>query len=193
MPKKRAAQLTFDRIRQWVDNPDAPDLSTKDKEIYTRWDFAYDQLKTNKPAAVVSRLQKKFNISASQARLDIRHATQLLNPINRRESEWIRNYIVEDAIDNIEIARKKQDLKAWQKARQDLIKVYELDKDEQDSIDPEALGQNNYYITIIQNNGEAKKLNVDKLQELPEGKRVEYTNFLFEEIEDQEAEEIMNS
>lgn len=192
MSKKKAALLTFDRIRQWIDNPDTAELSERDKKIYARWDYAYDQLKTNKPAAVVNRLQKKFNISASQARLDIRHATQLLNPINRRESEWIRNYIVEDAIDQIEIARQKQDMKAWQKARADLVRIYALDKEDKDSIDPDELGQNNYYITIIQG-GQAQKINIDKLQNLPEDKRIEYTEFLFEEIEDQDAEEIMNS
>lgn len=192
MPKVPAEQLTFDRIRQWIDNPDSTELSQKDKEIYTRWDFAYDQLKTNKPAAVTNRMVKKFNISESQARKDIRHANQLLNPINRRDSEWIRNYIVEDAMDQIEIARQKQDMKAWQKARMDLIKIYQIDKEDKENIDPDALGQNNYFITIIQG-GQARKINIDKLQSLPEDKRIEYTEFLFEEIEDTEAEEIMKS
>lgn len=193
MPKPAIIDVTFDRIRQWVDNPDSPELSAKDKEIWERWDFAYDQLKKEKTPAVVNRLMRKFGISNTQAYLDIKNAQKLLSPINRRETDWIRNFLIEDAIERRNYAIETNNQKAWAEASNTILKIYIADKNDQDGIDPKLLGHNNYFIAV-NIGGKIEKLDYDKLHKLPIEKRVEYTDFLFPEIENEtEVENIMNS
>ena len=192
MPKLATIDVTFDKIRAWVDNPDCDDLSVKDKDILARWDYAYDQLKISKPAQVVNRLIKKFEIKVSQAYLDIRNANKLFNPVNRRSKEWLRNFIVEDAILQMETAKSNLDQRAWQLARQDLIKIYALEKGDEDGIDPSLLGNNNYFIAI-NIDSKIEKIDYDKLHGMPMERKQELTNFLFPEIEDADVIDIMNS
>jgi len=192
MPKPKVIDVTFDRIRDWIDNPDAPDLSDKDKEIWSRWDFAYDQLKKEHPPAVVNRLCKKFGLSQSQAYSDIRNAQKLLSPINRRQTDWLRNFIIEDAIQRRDYAIQTGNQKAWAEASSTILKVYALDKNDQEGIDPAMLGHNNYFIAINAGN-KVHKIDYDKLHNLSAGERENLTDFLFPDIEDAEVEDIMNS
>lgn len=193
MPKVKAIELTFDRIRNWINNPDSDDLSEKDKEIYVRWDYAYDQLKTEKPVIVVQRLMKKFNISQPLAYKDLRECQKLLSPVNRRDTEWIRNFLVEDLILQIKVARESNDKKLWEKANANLIKIYAIEKGEREGIDPETLGNNNYYVVINAGN-KIEKIDYNKLTELEPEKKMRLTDFLFPEIESTvEAEKIMKS
>lgn len=188
----KADNITFDRIRAWLNNPENGELSAKDREIYDRWDFTYDQLKIEKPAAVINRLMAKFDVSKAQAYRDIRSCQRLLNPVNRRDLDWIRNFIVDDAILQIKVARDRLDSKAWQKARADLIKIYAIEKDERAGIDPELLGRNEYFIAI--NFGDkVEKVNLGELHKLPVNKRTELTEFLFQDIEIEDAKFILES
>ncbi len=185
--------VTFDKIRNWINNPDDIGLSESDKRIYTRWDYAYDQLKIEKPSAVVNRLVKKFGISHTLAYWDIRQAQKLFNPVIRRETEWLRDIIVEDALLQMQVAKEMLDSRAWREARQDLIKIYAIDKANVEGIDPKMLGKNNYYILVNINN-KVKKLDFNKLNELPVDKRIELTDdFLYKELDSEaEAKDIMN-
>ena len=192
MPKLATIDVTFDKIRAWVDNPKSEDLSVKDKDILNRWDYAYDQRKITKPAQVVNRLMQKFDIKISQAYLDIRNANKLFNPVNRRSKEWLRNFIVEDAILQMETAKSNLDQRAWQLARMDLIKIYALEKGDEDGIDPSLLGNNNYFIAI-NIDSKIEKIDYDKLHGMPMERKQELTKFLFPEVDDAEVIEIMKS
>jgi len=188
----KAENLSFDRIRAWLNDPDSGELSDKDREIYDRWDYAYDQLKIEKPAAVISRLMEKFSISKAQAYRDVRSCQRLLNPVNRRDLDWIRNFIVDDAILQIKMARNSLDSKSWQKARADLIKIFAIEKDDKAGIDPELLGRNEYYVAINFGN-KVEKINMGELAKLPTNKRMELTEFLFQDIEVEDAKIILES
>ncbi|MDF1546410.1 MAG: hypothetical protein P1P88_01220 [Bacteroidales bacterium] len=188
----KAENITLDRIRAWLNDPDSSELSETDRAIYDRWDFAYDQLKIEKPAAVINRLMVKFDISKAQAYVDIRNCQRLLNPINRRDSDWLRNFIVDDAILQIKVARERVDSRAWQKARADLIRIYAIEKDDNKGIDPELLGGNEYFITI--NFGDhIEKINMNELHKMPLNKRIEKTEFLFQDIDEEDAKFILES
>lgn len=188
----KAEDITLDRIRAWLNDPESGELSDKDREIYNRWDYAYDQLKTEKPAAVVNRLIAKFGVSRPQAYRDIKSCQRLLNPVNRRDVDWLRNFIVDDAILQIKVARDSLDTKAWQKARADLIKIYAIEKDEKAGLDPELLGRNEYFVAI--NFGDKiEKINLGELHKMPANKRQELTEFLFNDIDEKGAEFILES
>jgi len=193
MPKTlKAEDITIDRLRAWLNDPGTEELSPKDREIYNRWDYAYDQLKIETPSSVINRLVSKFSISKAQAYRDLQHCQKLLNPINRHDLDWIRNFIIEDALLQIEVARENVDHKTWQKARADLIRIYMIEKGDKAAIDPELLGRNEYFITI--NFGDnVEKINMNELHKLPVNKRVELTNFLFNDIDIEDAKFIIES
>jgi len=192
MPKSVAENITFEKIRGWLNDSNAPALSELEKAIYERLDYAYDQLKIEPPSSVVSRLMRKFDISKNQAYRDIRDAQKLLNPINRQDLEWIRNFIIDDALLHIKVARERIDNRSWQKARADLIRIYAIEKSEKATIDPEMLGRNEYFVTI--NFGShAEKINLNKLHELPDNRRIQLTDFLFADAQIEDVEFIMNS
>ncbi|MEA1971976.1 MAG: hypothetical protein U9N34_01565, partial [Candidatus Cloacimonadota bacterium] len=121
MPKQAILDVTFDRIRQWIDNPEYSDLSEKDKLIWARWDFAYDQLKQETNPVVVNRLMHKFEISQAQAYNDIHNSQKLLSPINRRESSWLRNFLIEDALQRRKYAVETSNQKAWAEASNTIL------------------------------------------------------------------------
>jgi len=189
---KKAEDITLDRIRAWLNEPGAPELSETDRKIYDRLDFCYDQLKIEKPSSVIRRLIKKFEISQAQAYKDLTNCQKLLNPINRRELEWIRNFIVDDAILQMKVAKDRVDMKAWEKARGDLIRIYAIEKEDKTGIDPELLGNNQYFVAI--NFGEkAEMIDLNKLHKLPVEKRVKLSEFLYHDIEIEDAKFIMES
>lgn len=193
MPKTtKSDHLTLDRIRAWLNEPGSQELSDIDRAIYDRWDYAYDQLKIEKPSAVVNRLIGKFDISKAQAYVDIKNCQTLLNPINRRDLDWIRNFIVEDAMLQIKVAKQRFDLKAWEKARTDLLRIYAIEKEDKAGIDPELLGRNEYYVTINFGNN-AEKINLNEIHKLPTNKRVQLTEFLYNDIEAEDAKFILES
>jgi len=184
--------LNFEKIRAWLNEPDAEEITPEQRLIYDRWDFAYDQLKLERPPSVARRLMLKYGVSRSTAYNDIGWCQKLLNPINRRDLEWVRNYLVEDAILQVNAARTALDMRAWDKASTRLLKLYAIERDEKDGIDPELLGNNNYYITV--NFGDkVEKINLDELSKLPEKKRMSLTEAMFGEIDIEDAKTIMES
>lgn len=187
-----AADLSYERIRAWLDDPETTELSENDKKIWERLDYAYDQLKITQPANVARRMQKKFGISYSQARRDIRTCERILSPANRRDADWLRNFIIEDAIKQIKSAEEKGDHKSWQRARADLIRMYSLEKDDQGQINPQELGNNTYYV-LVNLGHKAEKIDMNKIHKLPEQRKVELTSELFRDIDIEEAKIIQNS
>ena len=192
MPKTKATEVTFDKIRQWVDNPDADDLSQKDKDIYERWTFAYDQLVHERTSAVVNRMMRKFDLSKAQAYLDITNCKKLLNPLYRKDTEWLRNFIIDDNILQIKVAKGINDAKAWQKANANLIRMYAIEKADKEGIDPNLLGNNSYYV-MLNNGGETRKLDLDKIAQMDPGAKEKMTDYLFEDIDNDKAEFLINS
>jgi len=194
MPKQSPAiEVTFDKIRAWLNNSETVELSDNDKKIYERWDYAYDQLKVEKPAAVVQRLKTKFGISTALAYKDLRDCQKLLSPANRRDADWIQNFIIEELMLQIKVGRESLDKTLWQKATENLTKIWQTLKGDTNELDTELLGNNKYFI-VIGNKSEVQKIDYDKISELPTEKLVEITDFLFSELEsEKEAESIMKS
>ncbi len=190
--KQKGEGQVLENIKAWLNDPDTNELSEKDKEILERLDFAYDQLKIDPPKIVARKMAAKFGYSVRNAQYDIQKCKILFNPINRRDVEWIRNFIIEDAILQIKAAREKLDMRAWNNARSQLLKLYIAEQKDKAEIDPEMLGNNKYYITVNFGNA-AKKIDMNKLHELPEDKRLKLTEFLYSDINIEDAKEIMNS
>lgn len=191
MPRKKTEELTLDRLRAFV-NGDYDKISDKDKKILLRLDFAYDQLKNETRANTVKRIVWKFKVSERQAQVDVKDCLRLFVPINRVDVEWLGNFIIEDAKLQLLGARAEGNHNARIKARAHLMKMFIVAKSEQSEIDPDMLGNNNYYV-VVSNGDKMIQFNLDELNSLPLNKKMEITeDILFEEIDEEKAKLMMN-
>jgi hypothetical protein len=178
-------------IRAWIDDKDTANLSEDQKLTLKRWEFAYDQLKTQRITVVISRIMKMFAVSHSTARKDVENCQKIFAPTLRLDNDFIRNFIVEDAMLQIQVARESLNHRAWQLARADLIKIIQMSNDKED-LDPEMLGNNAYYITV--NLGDkAKIIDLAELDKAPRDKKIPLNDILFQEVNQDQAKTIMNS
>jgi len=185
-------EVSLEKLRAWVNNPDTEVLTQQEKDVWERIDYAYDQLKIETPNNVINRLVKKFNITRAQAGKDISMCNTILAPQNRVDTAWMRNFIINDAMLQIRVAQQTLDQKAWAAARDTIAKIYLAELSTQAPIDPELLGGNNYF-AIININGEVQKIDLSKVAEMHHTRREKLTEFLFQDITEENAEVIMNS
>jgi len=188
----KTEKFDIQTIRTFLDNPDSPDLPEKEKKILKPLEYAYDMLKVAPPHAVMERLKKKFGISDSTAKKDITATEELFSPSLRISGEWLERFIIYDSLKLISVCKRKMDLKHWQLATATLTKIYlnKIAKDVQ--IKPEMLG-NNQFFTVINVGDKVMKVDMNQLNKMPVGQRVDLTNDLFKDITEIEAELIMNS
>jgi hypothetical protein len=196
MPKAIAAEKTsYDRIREWLTIPDEDRsrLPKADREIFNRWDFADNQLRRfPRKRQVVDVIMKKFGGSISRAYNDVYQAQRLFASVHPLNKEWIRNWLIEDILIAIELAKKAGDRKALASEHNNLLKAAALEKMEEQKVDPEILSQHNFYI-VVQNGKTHYKYNLESFQSLPLSTRNKIVKELDQEITDVEAIEIMNS
>jgi hypothetical protein len=185
-------QVNLEEIRQWINDPHTTSLSTRQQKVWERLDFAYDQLKIEGQREVLARIQKKFGVSRTQAQRDVAMCQNLLAPVMRLQTDWLRNFIVEDAMLQIKVAREMLDHKAWHQARETLTKIVIAESQREAPIDPKMLGNNQYY-AVINIGGNVQKIDLAKLNDMPVEKRQRLTDFLFQDVEEEEAIKIMNS
>lgn len=192
MPKVKVDNLPLDRIRAWIENPDTEELSEVDKRILERIDFAYNLLKIEPPHKVIKNIVNRYKVSYDTACRDVEFTNKLWNPRLRITSEWLEQFIINDALSQMKACKQMLDMSTWQKTRADLIKVYTAMIGRQAPIDPQLLGHNNYFLAI-NFGGQVEKIDANKLNQLPAGKREELAEMLFPDIEDIEVESVMNS
>ena len=190
--KTRVEDMSVDMIRSWIANPDTVELSPIQKTILERIDFAYDNLKIEPSHKVVKKIVYKFKVSFETALLDVERCKKIFNPTLRVDAEWLEQFIVNDALKQIKACQKMLDHKHWQAARADLLKIYAHIKQAGDKIDPSILGDNNYFM-VVNFGSNAQKIDYNKLNSLPIQERVELTDFLFQDADEVQIEEILES
>jgi len=184
----------YEYIANWVNTPHHPQLNERQQNVFDRMSFAYDQLKLESPTTVVNRIVKKFNVKPSTARMDIQKCQAIFSPQLIRTAEWLENFIIEDAMKQIKVAQELLDMKAWQTARADLIKIYAKKIDRKQKINPSDLGHNQYYITVNFGNKYIEKLDLLKLHEMPIAQKMKrIANYLYQDKDIQEITEIIES
>lgn len=195
MPREALnSDTSFNKIRNWLNNPEAPSLSVKDKEIFERLKFAYDQLQIENKKNVVSRMMKFFNLGQSQAYIDVENSIKLLNPINKQDKELMRIWLVNDIRKNIMSANQIQDqdkkFKLLEKLYERFYKALGLDKDEENKIDPEMLGNNTLLAQFIVDKRKYT-VNFDKMDSYKPETREKIIESVMHEISDKEAANLM--
>lgn len=198
MPKRPHDVAVYDRIGKWISNPEKfGELHPADAAIFYRWSTADDFLRrfpSRKQCVkmMVEKFRTEKGYCDATAYRDLANAQVLFGTVNVYNKEYIKNWLVEDIMKLIQKAREKGDFKALNAAHANLIKVMGLDREDKSIINPEDLEAHRYYQILIMN-GEAMKIDLDKLDLLPVATRSKIVNAVDNKITEDIAFEMINA
>lgn len=191
MPKTSIQNIPLYKLRAYIDGK-TEYLSPIEQAQLDRLYFAYDQLKTESIWNAAKRIQRRFDVSISQAHRDVHDCKKLFNPTNKHDIDWIENFLIEDIKLQMNVAKAEQNHTAWANARTHLLRMYAIMSKKELGIDPEILGNNSYFAVAIANN-QIIKLNLDEVFKLPENERLELSSsILYSEIDAETAKKMMD-
>lgn len=126
----------YQRIRRFYLSDAA--LSPTDDKIRIRWSAAFSILLDLKGSDrdCANAMIKQFNISESQAYVDIANAKRLFGDVRKSEKEALRYMVTQWAIELYRMAQSKKDFRGMEKALERITKANNLDKEDQDIPDP---------------------------------------------------------
>ena len=190
MPRYLAADVAFDKIFEWIMNPDSEELSKEYKMIYDRLDFCDNQLRRfAKMKDIQAIMKRKFpNISLVQIKRDIETTKRLFSPINTVNKAYEKLLLIEDIKDTMITAKLKGDLSGRTKAQKNLYLVLGLDKD--DEIDISKL-EKHTYLLIVGTKDFQINLDLMDLQNIPMTSRKRISDLLENGITEDEAFNIL--
>ena len=118
---------------------------------------------------------------------------RLFAPSMGYDIDFLKNFIITDALQQIKIATTGTiNHKAWTEARNTLVKMYTLDKQDGEQISPEMLGHNTYIVTLPDDNKIIKQ-NLFEMDKLSATRRDEIVSKLFsDDITEIEASAILS-
>lgn len=194
MSKRPKDIAVFDRIEKWVANPEKfGELHPEDAEIFNRWSTA-DDLMRRYPArkTCVKFMVEKYSYSIAQAYRDLSNAQLMFGTANVYNKEYIKNWLIEDILKLIQVAKEKGDNKARSAAHANLIKVMGFDRDDKSVIRPEDLEAHKYYAVLLMN-GNSLKIDLDEIDKIPMPSRQKLINSIDNDITEDIAFEMINS
>jgi len=160
------SKRSIDRIGKWLNNPEIKTISDNDKKIFERMKFAYDRLQIHNKKRVAASIRKTYDVSLAMAYKYIKDAITVFNPINRHDKEFMKTWIIDKLIVDIQRIRSKPeptatDNKALSGFYANLIKIMGFDRTDIEEIDPSLLGHNQL-IANFQFNNKNITINFDK-------------------------------
>lgn len=158
-PAQRAQVAARDRLRglgevevlrEWYRGADSFDLTDAEDRIRRRWDFAKAQfLGLSTYGEVVTALQKEFEVSVAQARIDVRNMRHAFGNLDEVPKAIHRERAIEMALRAYKIAEAKQDSDGMAKATKTYIIAAGIDKDDPDRVDMEKLMSQRLYVDAL--------------------------------------------
>jgi hypothetical protein len=167
MKFKKTDNLTLNRIKDWIINPDTDRLTDAEKELFEKIDFADNILRKYPSKKIASAyIQRKYQCSLATAYNYMSAALDVFNSKSRLDKEFWKNWIIYDIAKLIAKAEVKEDFKSWALAQKNLITVMGFDRPDEDKYPPSIFDNNNFYVAINVNN-KLYKSELNKFLELP--------------------------
>lgn len=198
MSKKALEEEKFEKIKSAILDPENSPLPDYLQESLERTVQAAKILEKN-PAQrnAVPILRELYpDISRSQAYEDCRRAIRIFNSVHTFDYNWWHHWLLQDIAEMINMAKGdeengiKPDLKAWSMGHKNLIKA--LGDRPESEIDPRLIEKHPINIAV-QINNKTVNLDYDDFLKLPEQAREVITKALNQEIDDEGAQNIMDS
>jgi hypothetical protein len=179
-------------IKNHLSDPDHIQLSEEHRNMLDRV-FSMQRIlqRYPQPRTALALHQAKFpDISRRTAYNDLNFARELDNTYHSFDYEFYNNWLISDIFDQIQAAKAKGDMKAWAAGHANLKKA--IGERPMVETDPKLLEKHTFLIQI-NNMAGGIQMNIDEMEKLPAKIRQEIADAVFEEITDEQAEQMINS
>ena len=139
---------------------------------------------------IIKLMQAKYNVSVSTLRKDIQLAKTLFKTNHTFDWDFWQAWEIKDQVALIREARLRGDLKAWNNAKKVLHLIIGPKPEAVD--DPRRMERNVFNIQVNYN-GQTMMIDFDKMRSLTPEVRAEVLQYLYQPVDDAQAEEIMES
>jgi hypothetical protein len=192
MKYKKLIDTDYHDIKQAILDPDSSPLSTEQQKILERLASAakiLDRYPVKKSAVKI--LQAKYNgLSRAQAYRDFEAASRLFNSYHTFDYEFWHTWVINDIALQIQAAKDKGDLMAWNRGHSRLIQA--IGSRPNPELDPKLIEKHTFIIQIKDHEC-TLNINTDILQQIPARLREKLAASLYVEINEDQAKKIMNS
>ena len=179
-------------IKDHLSDPDHIQLSDEIRNMLDRV-FSMQRMlqRYPQPRTALALHQAKFpDISRRTAYNDLNYARELDNTYHSFDYEFYNNWLISDIFDQIQAAKAKGDMKAWAAGHTNLKKA--IGERPMVETDPKLLEKHTFLIQI-NNMAGGIRMNMDDMEKLSMKTRQGIADAVFEEITDEQAEQMINS
>jgi len=139
---------------------------------------------------IIRLMQAKYNVTATTIRKDIQLAKTLFKTNHTFDWEFWQAWQIKDQVALIREAKLRGDLKAWNNAKKTLHLII---GDKPEAVeDPRRMERNTFNIQVNYN-GQTMVIDFDKMRSLDPKLRSEVIQYLYQPVDEAQAEEIMDS
>lgn len=190
--KKALEELSFDLIQQHMLDPEHTPLDPRLAGQLNRVITAA-KLLDNYPneTHMLSLMQAKYNVSRTQLRKDIALARQLFKTEHTFDWDFWQAWQIKDQMELIRECKLRGDLKAWNNAKKVLLMM--IGEKPEALEDPRRMERNTFVIQVNAGTGDKLNINLDTIRSLTPSQRKEIIDTLYQNVDDAQVEEIMNS
>lgn len=189
---KSIAKLTHDEIEAHIVDPENNPLPERCQEQFGRVLSAARLLDDYPDDNHVIRLMRaKYDVSSSTIRRDIALARQLYKSRHTFDWDFWQAWMIKDQLELIRECKLRGDMKEWNKAKLVLHKI--IGDKPLGEEDPRRMQANQFFIQIVNNNGEQRSMPLGDVRALNDKEKKELIDNLYQPIDDAQAEEIMQT
>lgn len=189
--KKALEEQNYDVIRSHIIDPDNSELPVELHPQFKRV-LQVSKLLDDYPndSHIINIMLTKYNISRTQIRKDITLAKELFKTNHTFDWDFWFAWQLKDQLELIRQAKLKGDLKQWGNAKKTLMVM--IGERPVAMEDPRRMEKNVFYIQV-NNDGNPINLNMDAVKNLPQEDIRTIVDALYEPIDEEKADELMNS
>lgn len=139
---------------------------------------------------IIRLMQAKYSVTATTIRKDIQLAKTLFKTNHTFDWDFWHAWQVKDQVELIREAKLRGDLKAWNNAKKVLHMI--IGPKPEAVEDPRRMERNVFNIQVNYN-GQTMVIDFDKMRSLDPRLRAEVLQYLYQPVDEAQAEEIMES
>lgn len=190
--KKSLEEQSYELIQQHILDPEHTPLDPRMAEQLNRVVSAAKLLDSYpNESHIISMLLAKYRVSRTQLRKDVDLARQLFKTDHTFDWDFWQAWQIKDQVELIRECKLKGDLKAWNNAKKVLLAM--IGEKPEALEDPRRMEKNTFVIQVDAGTGDKININLDTMRSLTEEQRKEIIDTLYQNVDDAQVEEIMNS
>lgn len=186
------AEQRYDIIQQHIIDPENSPLPAELQEQFNRV-LQVARLLDDYPndSHIINIMLVKYRISTTQVRKDIALARELFKTNHSFDWDFWHAWQIKDQLELIRECKLRGDLKQWNNAKKTLAVL--IGEKPEALEDPRRMEKNVFIIQVNNGSGEKVNINLDTLRGLPQKDRKDIIDTLYQPMDDNQVEELMNS